>query len=363
MEIKPIQKIQKEYYILLKKYEKAFLYNSVTNDEIKMLIEDVLLFWYKHNSYVSYFLNNISIHDKVAYLSGAVRLDIKNNGHYEFGILGNYRIVNEPFLKMKDFYQNSVDKLNYLYVNQYITDTYIDVMGILEKYTDDFWILPLELIFENDRKSHFNAALDIAEKLFFQFFKEPINSMKEFYNTYPTYEEIEKGLVPNAKNHIIFNDFQDINLSIRERVEKFMQANQEVLPDICLSESEKYAMFTCQHLMEILNIMNLMIEYNMCPFIRSDVVFSYFLLLYSNYTDIVDYEIAFEVFIGFVSQKEFDFSDFEYNIFKKDFMGRKLVTYITKQKKFQGRDLLQIHIPELVTAISKFVDLVKNVDN
>ena len=359
MEIRPIQKIQKDYYILLKKYEKKFLHGNITNDEIKMLIEDVQVFWYMHNSYVIYFLNNISIQDRVAYLSGAVRLDIKNNGHYEFGIIGNYRIVNEPFLKMKVFYQNNLNEFNYVYINHYVIDTYTDVMEILEKYVDDFWILPLDSILENDRNAYIDTIKELANKLFFQFFKKTINSMEEFYNTYGTYEEIEKGLVPNAKEHIIFNDFRDISLSIRDRVDKFIQENQEAVPNIDLSDSEKFVMFTCQHLMQIIDIMDIMIQFNMCPFIRSDVVFSYFLLLYSNYSDIISYEIAFDIFVGFVSQKAFDFSDFEYDIYKKNFMERKLISYVSSQINCPQRDILNMHVSEVAEIIEQYIDTIK----
>lgn len=355
MENKLIIKIQQEYFNLLKKYEQIVLSGNMTISEIKIMIEEVQVFWYKHNACITYFLNNITGNDRVAYLAGAVRLDIKNDGHYEFGVIGNYRIVNEPIVKMSAYYKPEGRGLNYNYINQYLKDTFVDIMLLLENYADDFWILPLDLICENERDVYLQKASKLAETILLQFFKKSINSLEDFNKKYFTYEDVESNLVDGAMDYLIFNDFTDANLSLRERIERHIKKADKILPEMNLTEAEIFVMLTHQYLMQILDILNVAIQFHMCPFIRNDIVFSYFLLIYTNYHKEFDREVAYEAFIGFISQKTLDLSEFDYNQYKNKFMKRKLVEYTMDKLPIQEKDIVDISIQDVVQIMEQYV--------
>lgn len=68
--------MMKEYLDILEKYEDKI--EQFELEDIKKLIGEVRLFWYRQENYIRYFLSNIEKDDDVTYLSGAVRLDIKN---------------------------------------------------------------------------------------------------------------------------------------------------------------------------------------------------------------------------------------------------------------------------------------------
>ena len=91
IELKPIKRIMNEYKILLEKYEDKI--ENFTIADYKKLIGDVKMFWYRNHKSIEYFISHITEDDRVAFLAGAVRLDIVNNGHYEYVLVGKIRLV------------------------------------------------------------------------------------------------------------------------------------------------------------------------------------------------------------------------------------------------------------------------------
>lgn len=109
--------MMKEYLDILEKYEDKI--EQFELEDIKKLIGEVRLFWYRQENYIRYFLSNIEKDDDVTYLSGAVRLDIKNWGHSEFVLVKGVRIINDPILKMSTFYYGTDKEINFQTTNRY----------------------------------------------------------------------------------------------------------------------------------------------------------------------------------------------------------------------------------------------------
>lgn len=84
-EMKPLKRMMNEYITLLEKY--ALDLKNFDIADYKKLIGEVKMFWYRNQRYVDYFITHITEKDKVAFLAGAVRLDIANNGHLNLSIL------------------------------------------------------------------------------------------------------------------------------------------------------------------------------------------------------------------------------------------------------------------------------------
>lgn len=91
-------------------------------EDIKRLIGEVRLFWYRQQTCVTYLLSNIEKDDNVAYLAGAMRLDIVNDGHFDFALVGNYRVINDPIVRFTSFYFRTESEINFDYLNKYLKD-------------------------------------------------------------------------------------------------------------------------------------------------------------------------------------------------------------------------------------------------
>ena len=78
----------------------------------------------------------------------------------------------------------------------------------------------------------------------------------------------------------------------------------------------------------------------MIPFIRNDVVFQYFtMLFYSNLSTEFSEKNYLDTYIPYVLQKAFDFSDKEYN-FLRDYAGNgKLIDFV--EDSFESGSILK----------------------
>jgi hypothetical protein len=91
-EIRPLRRIQLDYKELLRGYEDEIREKDITDFRFKALFE-----------YVSFLLNNIEYSDDIAFLAGAVYVDIANAGHIDFSLLGSRKIINNPLSQMSGF--------------------------------------------------------------------------------------------------------------------------------------------------------------------------------------------------------------------------------------------------------------------
>lgn len=148
VETKHLKRIMKEYLSVLEKYEDRI--NSFSQEDIKRLIGEARLFWYRQQGYIGYLLSNIDKGDNVTYLSGAVRLDIKNAGHNEYVLVKGCRIINDPLIKMSAFYHGTDDEINFKTANRYLKDCFFDLLALLREYSEDFFVIPLETITISD---------------------------------------------------------------------------------------------------------------------------------------------------------------------------------------------------------------------
>ena len=170
----------KEYLSVLEKYEDKIDYFE--QEDIKRLIGEIRLFWYRQQRYIRYFLSNIDKEDNVTYLSGAVRLDIRNSGHKEYIIVKGCKLVNDPLMKMTPFYHGTDGEINFETANRYLKDCFSDMLVLLREYSEDFFVIPLETITTTDNDKYNEALVDAAERMLLSFFSKQYNSIEEIKN-------------------------------------------------------------------------------------------------------------------------------------------------------------------------------------
>lgn len=320
IDLKPIKQIMDEYRGLLERYEENL--ESFTISDYKRLIGDVKMFWYRNRKSIDYFVSHITEDDKVAFLAGAVRLDIVNNGHYEYVLVGKIRLINEPLLKMATFYNGTEEEINFEYTNQYVKECIQDILLLFREYKDDFYILPIEYVTVNDGEEYHSVLSKVAENMILSMFLSEYNDMQDFYTKNKTYEDIENDLLPQIKEQLIFDGLEDVKMPLRDRCTNYLKSNGHIMPVMKnKGEAQLFYLLVVQFCMQAIGIVMTMEVHHMIPFIRNDVVFQYFTMLsQSNLSSKFTEQKYLNTYIPYVVQKAFDFSDKEYS-FVKTHMG------------------------------------------
>ncbi len=328
VELKPIKQIMNDYRVLLEKYEVNL--ENLTIADYKRLIGDVKMFWYRNRKSIDYFISHITEDDKVAFLAGAVRLDIVNNGHYEYVLVGKIRLINEPLLKMAIFYNGTEDEINFEYTNQYVKECIQDILLLLREYTDDFYVLPIEYITVNDGEEYHSVLSKAAENMIFSMFSTEYNDIQDFYAKNKTYEDIENNLLPQIKEQLIFDGLEDIKMPLRDRCTNYLKSNGHIMPIMNnMGEAQLFYLLVVQFCMQAIGIVMTMDVYHMIPFIRNDVVFQYFTILsQANLSSEFTEQKYLNTYIPYVVQKAFDFSDKEYSFVKAHMGNGKMIEAI-----------------------------------
>lgn len=189
VENKLLKKISTKYQNLLEKYEDKV--EELSIEDIKRLIGEVRLFWYRQQTCVTYLLSNIEKDDNVAYLAGAMRLDIVNDGHFDFALVGNYRVINDPIVRFTSFYFRTESEINFDYLNKYLKDCIKDLLLLFKKYQDDFYILPMEPINTLDLKQYYSILSDAAENMVLALFDNNYSSVDAIMEECCSYDDVD----------------------------------------------------------------------------------------------------------------------------------------------------------------------------
>ncbi len=354
IETKPLKKIMDEYLILLEKYENKI--DCFNQEDIKKLLGDVRLFWYRHQGYIRYFFSNIERDDNVSYLSGAVRLDIRNDGHKEYVLIKGIRLINDPLIKMSVFYHGKDTEINYETANRYLKDCFADLLLLLRQYSEDFFVLPLETITSTDNKEYHNALAEAAKKLLLSLFSKEYNSVEELQKDNISYEDIEKNLHSWIKERLVFDSLEDRNLSIKEKCEKALKVEKQYMPfRELMSESELFVMLVIQHCMGAIATFNCMKNLKIMPYIRDDIAFQYFdLLFHSSINDEFHITEYLQVFVPYVLQKVFDFSEWDYQKVKEKLGEGFLVNNIIEELESEESEYPNITV--IVEKAKNYID-------
>ena len=357
IETKPLKKIMQEYLSVLEKYEDKI--DCFEENDIKRLIGDVRLFWYRQKRYIYYFLSNIDKEDNVTYLSGAVRLDIRNSGHKEYIIVKGCRLINDPLVKMSTFYSGTDSEMNFGTVNSYLKDCFFDMLLLLREYSEDFFLIPLETITITENREYYKALNDAANQMLLLLFSKPYSSIEEMKNDNSSYEDLERHLHSWIKERIVFDTIEDNKLSIEEKCKKALVKGNKYIPFMgTMSESALFFSLVNQHCMRAIATFDCMKNLRIMPYIRNDVAFQYFdLLFHSSINDEFDIYDYLKVLVPYIVQKTLDFSKWDYEEVKQKIGEGVLVDYIINNIVFGEDDY-----PNISDIVDKVQDYIKKLN-
>ncbi len=347
IEVKPIIKLQKDYLELLKMNYQVFSNSDVTHGEMAYFFEEVSIFWRRNYEIINFFFEKIDYKDKVSFLAGAIYIDLESLGHYEFAPCGKYRILSDPVTKMKGFFSGKSASINEEKVKEHLKKVLDDCMDVLASYSEFFIVLPLDAIFLRDEEERKKILKDSSFSFISDLFLDSCQSEEEFIEKYHSIAEIEKGIKPEFINLLIFNSKNDVNISLQERIEDSFNGILSIssLRDQ-LSETQIFLMAVGQFFMQILDVILIAFSYKLIPFIRSDVVFNYLLMVYPNFLD--NYEVkkileqAFVAHIFSKLYRGYDFSNINFNEFYNHVSENKIIDLVIEKSRSKGNSIFDL---------------------
>ena len=244
--INDLKAIEKQYAELVNSFDfsspgVSFYYQAIG------LIEKCEMFWTSNRPKISRILDDLTSNSHCFVLAGAIFLDTNNSSHYEFAALGEYHLLNDPFVRMRNFFANGESSLDVLCAPRF--DEYI-LLG---------------------NKAYWDLISDALNKDY--------RSLNDLKRDFHTLDEIEKAMRPELNKHFIFSDENDANLSLKERIEKYCEYNQSLISMDLQDDIERFYISTMGQIQQAIDITFKCAQYNLHPFIRFEVTFHYLLLL------------------------------------------------------------------------------------
>ena len=274
------------------------------------------------------------------------------------------RIISDPLLKMSAFYYGLDGEINFETANRYLKDCFSDLLVLLREYSQDFFVIPLETITITDNNEYYEALSRVAERMILSLFSKEYNSVEEMKKDNSSYEDIENHLSGWIKERLVFDSLEESKFSIKEKCENALRVGKQYIPFMeSMSESEVFFILVIQHCMGAIATFNCMKNLRIIPYIRGDIAFQYFdLLFHSSLNDeftMIDY---LQIFVPYVLQKAFDFSKWDYEFIKGNMGDGLLINYVIDKldvddgsfpkiskivdvaKEFMGKYANQLHI-------------------
>ena len=335
-----LKTIQSHYADLITSFDFSQIGDSFYYKAIE-LIEKCEQFWTHNCQKLAVILNNLTSCNRCFILEGAVFLDVKNKGQYKFATLGDYHFLNDPFVKMRNFFALGKDSITD-YCREYFLDAFNDTVSILKNYSEYFYFISLEVLCAQQ----FDEDIKIGDKVYWDIISDALGkeykSLKELENDYHTLDEVERAMRPEIMKHFIFSERKDVDLSLKERVEKYCENSQLIIALHIQTDIQKFYFSTVAFIQQAISISLNCLQFNLHPFIRYEVSFHYLILLLNTFASekiieayLLDVIISYLISAWVVGDEVdgFTFSDF-FSICKREKLTDKIYDKI-KGKEFR----------------------------
>lgn len=275
-----IHKAQIDYLETISKYKSLIEQEVLSAKDICLMLDDIKLFWLNRIDILEFELEQLTEIYTCFLLCGAIYLNVKDNEHYYFKTLGDYHLLADPFLRMEGFFRVPKKTKSDEKMIAYIKRVYADTIEILSKYRNAFLFLPIREMAVRDEEEH----QKLLNKYLLGFLSDALNkelaNKGEFYNSFKSYEEIENAMDSYIRDHMIFSCMDDIELPLRERVQRYCE-EQPALSALIKNKSEPeiFLILTHSWISQILDILLNCVYLRVNPYIRFDITFHYFTLV------------------------------------------------------------------------------------
>lgn len=278
-----LKTIQQQYLVLLQEFssfdtkQNDFYYRAIS------LIDRCESFWLAKRLQVIEILDALAQKEQCSLLSGAIYLGVSNNSHYEFGTIGDRKIINDPVLRMKNFFCCSEDEVTEE-LKKYFFEAVIDTIAVLENYSECFIILSVDSLFGEDRDENRSLGEKIYWDVISNVLNRDIRSLDAIKSEYTSIEDLEVALGDTGKK-FIFCDLTDMNLPLKDRINNWFSENGNMMKLNITNEMDRFFIATMSQIQQAIDIIIKCVRFNLYPFIRFGVSIQYFIMIAGAYAD------------------------------------------------------------------------------
>lgn len=198
-----------------------------------------------------------------------------------------------------------------------------------------------------------------ANNVFLSMFSEDIIDIDTYFNKFNTIEDIISGLKPNIETQIIFEEYDDTNISLEKRFKNYI--NKDDLKFLkCEKDSEKFYFLILSFVIQALDIILNCANFNLVPYLRYKVTFNYVMLMGQNFLNQPKIKsMLFKSQISYVIYQIFDkykFKEIPFNDFYKKIDQYKFNEKIENELTEKNITMENAHIEEVIDILNNHID-------
>lgn len=267
--IKDLIRLQIEYKsVLLNAQQKLY---SVSHTEV---INEVCIFWHRNRRLVECALNWLSVLPyETSVFTAAVNLDYEDKDYLPFLMHRRRHILDDPVSKFaltQDSNKILGDEFSER-VKENIQEAIIDNLRIIENLEGIVFILPVSYIFIDS-----DEAFRFAENYLCEMFDDSISCSIDYHTCCSTFEDALHHLKPKSENLIVLNGIEDSEIDIEERFKLYCENTRLFESGLFRNEAEVLWFGLFSEILSASSIYLFCRKYLLTPFIRYDVVHTYF---------------------------------------------------------------------------------------
>lgn len=348
-----LKNIQQQYAKLIHSSNVSFDSDSFYFDAISF-IEKCEVFWLGKIQQLSLILDDLTKENNCFILSGAIYLNVTDNEHYAFSALGDIHILNDPFVRMHGFFANGIDGIN-THTISYFRDVYADTQNILDNFSDEFVFLPVDIMFNSIETDKLNVINKGYWNVISSLLDTNINSVEEMDQLYSSIDDIEKHMSVKALESLIFYDTDDIQLSLKERLNKYFNDSQLPINIKLEDDIQRFHFATFAQISQVMEIILECLQFNIIPFVRFDVTFRYLVLIGGAFSNdvalkrMLDYSIIGYFLSENINNQEI--SKMEFKSFSSKCHKNHFIDTVYHRLNEKGNDIHSSHVEDVIKVI------------
>ncbi|WP_425806110.1 hypothetical protein ACHOLT_04690 [Desulfitobacterium sp. Sab5] len=276
--------VLKNYIFNLQKQYKELLIKLLPNLRLQNAyssLDEINIFWYSNMDAVKMYLHYVISNNDSYVFTASTFMDIGDNEHYPFLLLGKMHILDDPLSKYSVVLAKEVPGNFNNRLKEQIVLIATDNIRILEECDNKILVLPLRLLSQSNE--HMPLYLE-GEKAFISLFKG-IKDIKDYFLKCNTWNDILKYVRDDIGNIIIFTENDDIT---KPFVQRFQNAVHELeyMFEENSTDAHKFFILVYGYIQQSVDVLMSCVEYNCIPYLRNMVSFNYFMLLSDSFKEL-----------------------------------------------------------------------------
>lgn len=257
-----IYEIEQAYLNLLEN-----IYEKKDSLSLLAILDAIRLFWFRNRNTVSIFFETLKEKEVFIY-TGATYLDVTDKEYYGFIACGKIHVMDDQLYKyadtilLKDDFPSRDRLLNQVFI------TIKDNISVLKDLNKCIFLLPVRLFYE---KIDFYR---LAENVFLELFDNKIDTIHNYFTKCKTSKDIATLFRRDLEKRILLHDYDNLEIPFEQRINNIPKELYG-FSDI----SHTFLLNLMGYIIQTLEIVEVIHDFNMIPIIRNDATLSYLYLI------------------------------------------------------------------------------------